>query len=56
MRKHLSAWWRAHIVADEPVEVSRVQMPKLSDMSFKVLMQSLKKGVDIEELRRAERG
>lgn len=55
MRKHLSAWWRAHIVDDEPVEVSIVR-PKLSDMSFKVLIESVKKGVTREELWRAERG
>ena len=40
---------------DKPLEVTRVAT-KLSSMSFGELMQSLKKGVDIEELRRAERG
>lgn len=29
---------------------------RLSEMTFGELMQSLKKGVDIEDLRRAERG
>lgn len=55
MRKHLSAWWRAHIVADEPVEV-RIVRPKLSEMSFRVLIESVKRGVTRDELRRAERG
>ncbi|SFY30355.1 hypothetical protein [Azotobacter vinelandii] len=40
---------------DKPQGVTRVA-PKLSSMSFGELMQSLKKGVDIEDLRRAERG
>lgn len=40
---------------DKPLEVTQVR-PRLSDMSFKVLIESLKKGVDIEDLRRAERG
>jgi len=40
---------------DKPLEVARVR-PKLSSMSFGELIESLKKGVDIEELRRAERG
>lgn len=57
MRKQLSAWWRAHIVDNEPAPVEvRIVRPKLSDMSFYVLMQSLKKGVTREELWRAERG
>ncbi|MFC0666222.1 hypothetical protein ACFSKY_22895 [Azotobacter chroococcum] len=55
MNKKLKALWRAHIVDDEPVEV-RIVRPKLSEMRFGELMQSLKKGVDIEDLRRAERG
>lgn len=55
MNKKLQAWWKAHVVDDEPVEV-RIVRPKLSDMSFKVLIESVKKGVDIEDLRRAERG
>ncbi|MFC0708977.1 hypothetical protein [Azorhizophilus paspali] len=55
MRKHLKALWRAHIVDDKPLEVTRAR-PKLSEMRFGELMQSLKKGVDIEDLRRAERG
>ena len=55
MNKKLKALWKAHIVDNDPTEV-RIVRPKLSDMSFYVLMQSLKKGVDLEELRRAERG
>lgn len=55
MNKKLKALWRAHIVDDEPVEV-RIVRPKLSDMSFYVLIESVKKGVTREELWRAERG
>ncbi|QQE90459.1 hypothetical protein [Azotobacter chroococcum] len=55
MNKKLKDLWRAHIVDNDPLEVTRAR-PKLSEMSFYVLMQSLKKGVDIEDLRRAERG
>ena len=55
MRKHLSAWWRAHVVDDAPLEVTRAR-PKLSEMSFKVLIESVKRGVTREELWRAERG